>query len=121
LKKSKDYILQGELGADYSKRYADNYSAHANLRFATPKIAFDLMYKVSDYTEAQKINSQSLHLYDGRVYDIRQEQLTIVEGHKHNYRAAFEYNWSEKNSLSLAYSGYFYPTSDTRALSDGNF
>lgn len=121
LKKSKDYILQGEVGADYSNRYTDNYGAHANLRFATPKIAFDLMYNVAEYAEAQKINSQSLHLYDGKVYDIRQNQLSLGEGQKHNYRAAFEYNFSDKNSLSLAYSGYFFPTSDTHSLSDGNF
>ena len=121
LKKSKDYILQGEVGADYSNRYTDNYGAHANLRFATPKIAFDLMYNVAEYAEAQKINSQSLHLYDGKVYDIRQIQLSLGEGQKHNYRAAFEYNFSDKNNLSLAYSGYFFPTSDTHSLSDGNF
>lgn len=121
LKKSNDYLFQGEVGADYSNRYKDNYGTHANLRLATPKISFDLMYKVGEYNEAQAIDMNSLHWLDGRLYDIRQKQISISEGQVHNYRAAVEYNWKEKNNVSFAYSGSFKPVSDIRSLSDGNY
>ncbi|MBR3855715.1 MAG: TonB-dependent receptor [Bacteroidaceae bacterium] len=121
LKKSNDYTFQGELGANYFNNYNDNYATHANLRMATPKIAFDLMYKVGQYTEAQKMRLSSLHQFDGRLYDIRQEQISVNEGRRHNYRAALEYNWGEGDNLSLAYTGTLAEDVERRSLSDGNY
>lgn len=121
LKKSGDYTFQGELGANYFNNYNDNYATHANLRMATPKIAFDLMYKVGQYTEAQKMRLSSLHQFDGRLYDIRQEQISVNEGRRHNYRAALEYNWGEGDNLSLAYTGTLAEDVERRSLSDGNY
>lgn len=121
LKKSGDYTFQGELGANYFNKYNDNYATHANLRMATPKIAFDLMYKVGQYTDAQKMRLSSLHQFDGRLYDIRQEQISVNEGRRHDYRAALEYNWGEGDNLSLAYTGTLAEDVERRSLSDGNY
>lgn len=121
LRKSNDRLFQGEVGANYANPYDDNYGAHTNLRVATSKVAFDLMYKVGQYTKAQKMGLHSLHLLDGRLYDIRQEQISISEACRHDYRAAFEYNWKEGDNVSLAYSGSLRDNAGTRSLSDGNF
>ena len=121
LKKNNDYLFQGEAGANYNSGYDDSYAAHANVRVASPQWAFDAMYSAAKQCTAQDISLLSLHNFGGEVYDIRQQQRAVNDVQAHNYRAALEYNVSEKDNLSLAYTGNFSPDACGKSFSDGNF
>lgn len=121
LKRNTDYIFQGEVASNYNSGYSDNYGGHANFRAGTPRWAVDAMYSAAKSCVAQEISLHSMHRLNDEVFDIRQQQKAINDVWMHNYRAAFEYNFSEKDNLTLAYTGSFSPDACGKSFSDGNF
>ena len=121
LKKEAQYSLQGELGGDYINRFNDNGGGHAFLRAATPKFAFDAMYNISRISEVQDLDMVSLHTLGGVQHDIRQLQQIRGGLWKHSARAAFEYNFNEKNNISLAYNYQAKTDAESSSTSVGNY
>ena len=121
LKKDARYSLQGELGGDYINRFDNNGGAHAFLRAATPKFAFDAMYNISRISEVQDLDMISLHTLGGVQHDIRQLQEIRGGLWKHSARAALEYNFNEKNSVSFAYNYQTKSDAESSSTSVGNY
>ena len=121
LKRDTQYSLQGELGGDYINRFTDNGGVHAFLRAATPKFAFDAMYNISRISEVQDLDMVSLHTLGGVQHDIRQLQKIRGSLWKHSARAAFEYNFNEKNNISFAYNYQTKTDAESSSTSVGNY
>ena len=121
LKRDTQYSLQGELGGDYINRFDNNGGAHAFLRAATPKFAFDAMYNISRISEVQDLDMVSLHTLGGVQHNIRQLQEIRGGLWKHNVRAAFEYNFNEKNNISFAYNYQTKTDAESSSTSVGNY
>lgn len=121
LKRDTQYSLQGEVGANYRNRLHDEGDAHAFLRLATPRQAFDIMYSINRVEDAQDIDMISIHTLDEKVHNIRQLQEIRGEAWQHSTRASYEYNFNEKNSITAAYNGQFKSDGEGRSLSTGNF
>lgn len=121
LKKDTQYSLQGEVGATYRNKFYSEGEAHAFLRAATPKQAFDIMYSANRLSDVQDVDMRSLHTLNGVVHDIRQMQKIRGRAWLHNARASYEYSFNDKNSFSLAYNRQFKSDLDARTHSKGNF
>lgn len=121
LKKDTQYSLQGELGAVYRNRFGDTGGAHAFLRVATPRQAFDIMYSATLVEEVQDLDMVSLHTLAGVVHDIRQKQRIRGDVWLHNARASYDYNFNDKNSMTLAYNRLYKSNGSSATISKGNF
>ena len=121
LKKDTQYSLQGELGAVYRNRFGDTGGAHAFLRVATPRQAFDIMYSATLVEEVQDLDMVSLHTLAGVVHDIRQKQRIRGDVWLHNARASYDYNFNDKNSMTLAYNRLYKSNGSLATISKGNF
>ena len=121
LKKDTQYSLQGELGAVYRNRFGDTGGAHAFLRVATPKQAFDVMYNANYVEEVQDLDMVSLHTLAGVTYDIRQLQKIRGNVWLHNARASYDYNFNDKNSITAAYNLQYKANGERATASTGNF
>ena len=121
LKKDTQYSLQGEVGADYKNRFSDTGGAHAFLRVATPKQAFDVMYSANYVEEVQDLDMVSLHALAGVTHDIRQLQEIRGNVWLHNARASYDYNFNGKNSITAAYNFQYKAGGESKATSTGNF
>ncbi|MBQ5895917.1 MAG: outer membrane beta-barrel protein [Bacteroidaceae bacterium] len=121
LKRETQYSLQGELGGDYINRFDNKGGAHAFLRAATPKFAFDAMYNVSRISEVQDLDMVSLHTFGGVQHNIQQLQEIRGGLWKHNARASFEYNFNEKNNISFAYNYQTKTDAESSSTSVGNY
>ena len=121
LKKDTQYSLQGEVGADYRNRFSDTGCAHAFLRLATPKQAFDVMYSANYIEEVQDLDMVSLHTLAGVTHDIRQKQEIRGNVWLHNVRASYEYNFNDRNNITAAYNCQYKVDGSRTTTSTGNF
>lgn len=121
LKKDTQYSLQGEVGADYMNRLGSSGGAHAFLRLATPKQAFDIMYSANRVEEVQDIDMLSLHTLAGVTHDIRQLQKVRGDVWLHNSRVSYDYNFNDKNSIAVAYNRQYKADGESTSTSVGNF
>lgn len=121
LKRDTQYSLQGEVGATYRNKFYSEGEGHIFLRAATPEQAFDVMYSANQISDIQDIDMQSLHTLNGTVHEIEQLQEIRGEALLHSTRASYEYNFNEKNNLTLAYNGQYKGNAEARIKSTGNF
>lgn len=121
LKRSNDYSFQGEVSADYKNQYFNSGSMNGNFRLSTPKMAFDVMYGVNDVKNMEYIDLDSRHTIKDKLYNITQNEQLRSKYWNHNLRTAFEYNFNDKNNISLAYTGSYTPDQFNNSRTTGNY
>lgn len=121
LKRPNDYSFQGEVSADYIARYFNGGGVTGNFRFSTPKMAFDAMYGAADTKNMEYMDLYSRHTLQGRVYEIEQNEQLRSKFWNHNFRTSFEYNFNDKNSIAIAYTGNFSPDQFNNSRTRGNY
>lgn len=121
LKKDTQYTMLGELGATYRNRFYDEGDGHAFFRLATPKQAFDAMYSIKRAYTVQDVDMLSLHTLRDTLYDIRQRQRILGGAWMHSTRLSYEYNFNDRNNISIAYNGQYETGGEAKIHSEGNF
>ena len=97
LEKSPEHSFQGEVNADYRNRYFNGGGIDANFRLAMSKITFDLMYGAENVKNLEYIDLYSEHSFDGRIYDIQQNERLSSKFWNHNLGALMTYNVDAKS------------------------
>ncbi len=121
IKRSDDYSFQGEVSADYKNQYFNHGGMNGNFRLSTPKMTFDVMYGVNDAKKMEYIDLYSRHSLKGQVYNIRQNEQLRTKYWEHNLRTAFEYNFDNKNNITVAYTGSCNPDQHNSSRTTGNY
>ncbi|MEG2340345.1 MAG: outer membrane beta-barrel family protein [Odoribacter sp.] len=121
MKRSNDYSFQGEVSTHYKNQYFNSGGMNGNFRLSTPKTTLDVMYGANNVKQMEYIDLYSKHTLKDRVYDIRQNEQLRSKYWNHNLRTALEYNFNEKNNISVAYTGSFTPDQHNNSLTTGNF
>lgn len=121
LKRADAYGFQGEVSADYANQYFNRGGMDVNFRFSTPKMAFDILYGAHDRKQMEYIDLYSRHTLKGKVHDIRENQQIRSTCWNHQLTGAFEYNFSDRHTLQLAYTGSYTPDQYNNSHATGNF
>lgn len=121
LKRPNDYSFQGEVGTDYTNQFYNSGSMNGNFRLSTPKMSFDVMYGVDNKKQMEYMNIYSKHTITDRITEINQNNRISTKYWSHNLRTVFNYNFDEKNNLSLSYTGNFNPNQHNNSRTTGNF
>lgn len=121
MKRSNDYSFQGEVNTHYKNQYFNSGGMNGNFRLSTPKTTLDVIYGANNVKQMEYIDLYSKHTLKDKVYDIRQNEQLRSKYWNHNLRTALEYNFNEKNNISVAYTGSFTPDQHNNSLTTGNF
>jgi hypothetical protein len=121
LKNTKAYSMQGEIRGRYSQSTYASALGTTNLRLTSPKMSLDLMYSGDESKTLQEIGLTSLHTLNGVTHDIQQHQRIVNNGFSNNMRAAFQYNFSDKSNLEIAWTGEIDPHGHNRNTSVGTY
>ena len=121
LKHSNDYSFQGEVSADYKNQYFNDGGMNGNFRLSTPKMAFDIMYGANNVKNMEYIDLDSKHTLNGELHNIIQNEQLRSKYWKHDLRAAFEYNFNDKNNINIAYTGSYNPDQYNNSRTSGNY
>jgi hypothetical protein len=121
LKRSNDYSFQGEISADYKNQYFNDGGMNGNFRLSTPKMAFDVMYGVNNVKKMEYIDLDSKHTLKEELHSITQNEQLRSKYWKHDLRAAFEYNFNDKNNINIAYTGSYTPDQYNNSRTSGNY
>lgn len=121
LEKSPEHSFQGEVNADYRNRYFNGGGIDANFRLAMSKITFDLMYGAENVKNLEYIDLYSEHSFDGRIYDIQQNERLSSKFWNHNLGALMTYNVDAKNRIDVAYTGNYIPRQYNESRTTGNY
>ena len=121
LKRSNDYSFQGEISADYKNQYFNDGGMNGNFRLSTPKMAFDVMYGVNNVKKMEYIDLDSKHTLKEELHSIIQNEQLRSKYWKHDLRAAFEYNFNDKNNINIAYTGSYTPDQYNNSRTSGNY
>ena len=121
LKHSNDYSFQGEISANYKNQYFNDGGMNGNFRFSTPKMAFDVMYGANNVKKMEYIDLDSKHTLKGELHNIIQNEQLRSKYWKHDLRAAFEYNFNNKNNINIAYTGSYTPDQYNNSRTSGNY
>lgn len=121
LKRANDYSFQGEINADYTNRYFNSGGMNGNFRLSTPKMAFDAMYGTNVIRNMEYMDVYSKHTQKELIYEINQNNRISSRYWDHNLRAAFEYNFNDKEHINLSYTGNFNPNQHNKSQTRGNY
>lgn len=121
LKRSNDYSFQGEVSTHYKNQYFNSGGVNGNFRLSTPKTTFDVMYGAKSVGQMEYIDLYSKHTLGDNIYDIRQNEQLSSKYWNHNLRSALEYNFNEKNNISVAYTGSYTPNQYNNSITTGNY
>ena len=121
LKHSNDYSFQGEVNADYKNQYFNDGGMNGSFRLSTPKMAFDVMYGANNVKNMEYIDLDSKHTLNGELHNIIQNEQLRSKYWKHDLRAAFEYNFNDKNNINIAYTGSYNPDQYNNSRTSGNY
>lgn len=121
MRRGYDRTFAGEVHANYSARYYNNWEAGGNLLFSSPAWSADVTYSAGQSKSIQPIELFSRHTLSGKVYDITQNQQLISSATKHNLRTAFDIGREGKGQFSAAYTGSFTPRNPATTDATGTF
>ena len=121
LKRSEGYSFQGEVNAEYTNHYFNSGGVNGNFRLSTPRMALDVMYGASDVKQMEYMNVYSKHTLEDGVHEINQNNRISTKYWNHNLRAAFEYNFDDKNNIVLSYTSSFSPDQHNGSRTVGNY
>lgn len=121
LRRSHETAFSGEVHANYTNRWYDTYDAGGNFVLTSPKWSADVTYSAARSKELSSFDLHSLHTFEGRQYDIRQDEWMTDEGWSHQLRAAVEYAPKQRGRLSAAYTASFSPNTDGLSHSTGSY
>jgi hypothetical protein len=96
--------LFGQVNAEYSQRYYDNYRGGISLFHSNDKFYNDFLYSISENEVRTGIDINSNHSFAGQVYQINQENLGKSRSQTHQLRLGSEYAISPESNISLAYT-----------------
>jgi hypothetical protein len=118
---SDDSRLMGQVNSAYTQKYYANYSAGGNLFYNTNRFSADFLYSFDQSHSKDGENQYSHHLFENQIYDIDQFDKGESRRSAHNFRLATDYNFNEKNKISLAYTSQITPDSKRMQISDGTY
>lgn len=121
LKRSNDYSFQGEVSTHYKNQYFSSGGMNGNFRFSTPKTTFDVMYGADNVKQMEYVDLYSKHTLNDKIYEIRENEQLRSKYWNHNLRTALEYNFNEKNNISVAYTGSYTPNQHNNGSTMGNY
>lgn len=100
-------ILKGEISLTGKQAWYFSPTALMNLSYTGKKYAADLSYS-ANYRHGR--STEDMHAeptVNGTKYDILQKNWSENKGISHNLRGAFEYDFSNKDKLSVSYTGKY--------------
>lgn len=112
---------QGEVHGAYNQRHYASGSEGASLLYTSPKLSVDLLYNADHGKERSGMDLYSRHTVKDKTYEIEQHNSGYLKGLTHNARLGMDYNLTEKDKLSLAYTTSLTPDQDRAEESTGNF
>lgn len=113
--------IEGQITANYANQYYNEGGINANIRVASPKSTFDVMYGINRKNKMQYSEIESHHrLYD-QLYNINQSEKISSKFWGHDIRAAFDYKFNDKNVVSIAYTAMLTPNKESQSHTIGNF
>lgn len=121
LRRSHETAFSGELHANYTNRWYDSYDAGGNFVLTSPRWSADVTCSAARSKELSSFDLHSLHTFEGRQYDIRQDEWMTSEGWSHQLRAGVEYAPGQRGRLSAAYTASFAPNTDGLSHSTGSY
>ena len=121
LKQADSYSLLGEVKSSYTNKYFNYGSTGGSFRITTPKMGIDLMYDAVNIKDATRLDLDSRHTYQNKLYEIIQDNKIAQKRWNHNIRSAFEYNFSEKSNINIAYTGQLIPHESSYSKTTGNY
>ena len=121
LRRSHETAFSGEVHANYTNRWYDTYDAGGNFVLTSPRWSADVTYSAARSKELSSFDLRSLHTFEERQYDIRQDEWMTDEGWSHQLRAAVEYAPKQRGRLSAAYTASFAPNIDGLSHSTGSY
>lgn len=102
-----DTALQGELYAKAETEHEANFNERATLLYHQGKLSLDALYSINHgkgYHTTEQTGTHTLN--DGTQYPIDTRNVTRHNARPtHDYRIGFDYDFSDKHQLSLAYTG----------------
>ena len=121
LRRSHETAFSGEVHVNYTNRWYDTYDAGGNFVLTSPRWSADVTYSAARSKELSSFDLRSLHTFEERQYDIRQDEWMTDEGWSHQLRAAVEYAPKQRGRLSAAYTASFAPNIDGLSHSTGSY
>ena len=121
LRRSHETAFSGELHANYTNRWYDSYDAGGNFVLTSTRWSADVTCSAARSKEQSSFDLRSLHTFEGRQYDIRQDEWMTSEGWSHQFRAGVEYAPGQRGRLSAAYTASFAPNTDGLSHSTGSY
>lgn len=120
-KKSEKPFLQGEVNGSYVQKYFTNGQGGVNLAYASPKLSIDFLYSMAAAQNKTRLDLESLHTFNGKTYNIEQYNRGKSRNIDHNIRLGGDYNFANKDKISLAYTASLTPNGKKKENASGNF
>lgn len=113
--------LQGQVNTEYSQYHYADYKAGVTLMYSTPKTSTDFMYQFGYLNHRSGLDLDSHHTINNVLYDIQQSNRGYNKSQGHNIRLGNDLYFSEKDKLSLVYTGQIKPGGRIVEASKGTF
>ena len=79
------------------------------------------MYGANNVKKMEYIDLDSKHTLKDELHHIIQNEQLRSKYRKHDLRAAFEYNFTGKNNINMAYTGSYTPDRHNNSRTSGNY
>lgn len=112
--------LQGQVNSSYTQKHYGGYSAGTTLLYSSSKLSADLLYSLRQTKERRGLDLFSQHLLNGSEHAIELFNIGYYKRLTHNFRLGLDYQLSEKDRLSIAYTGQISPTQKGVEVSTGS-
>ncbi len=113
--------LQGQVNSSYTQRHYAGYSLGTTLLYSSEKLSADLLYSINDSKVRTGMDLFSRHALKDSVYSINQSNTGYSKKLSHNMRLGLNYNLTENDELSFAYTARLTPKGNRQELSIGDF
>lgn len=122
LKKGNSIIpdLQGQVNSSYTQKYYGGYSAGGTVLYSSRKFSADFLYTLNKSKMRTGLDLYSKHLLNGTEHVIDQFNKGKSTRFSHNMRIGLDYELTDKDKLSFAYTGRISPTYDRFEESKGS-
>lgn len=117
----KTHTVEGQLTSYYGDKYYGRGGVMGNLRVATPKLAWDVIYAPTWSNSIIPSETHALHKVGDRIYDIDISDVKRRASDIHEFRTSLNYDISDKSAVGVTYTGNFVPNTDGTNHSTGNF
>ncbi len=113
--------LQGQINSAYTQKHYAGYSLGATMLYSSEKLSADFLYSITESKNRTGMDLFSRHTLNDRIFDINQSTVGFRNWLSHNLRLGLNYNFTEKDELSFAYTTRLTPKLNRQEVSSGDF